>query len=105
MATYPCATRCNHHRHDHPRMAALVPATARAMVDVGCGEGAHVLGVDPDPHARPGDSGSATFAQGRAEELPCASGSDDAGTMAMVLHHTDPRRYLYTWVEPGVPGA
>lgn len=117
---HPFASRWNHNAHYYPTIDALVPATARTVLDVGCGDGtlAHYLarsgrraegrpgsrpgdraelrvhGVDPDAAVLPADGGRVSFSQGVAEALPCEDGSVDVVTMVMALHHVDHRRAL-----------
>jgi ubiquinone/menaquinone biosynthesis C-methylase UbiE len=81
-------------------MLREVPADARVVLDVGCGEGTlaralaapgrQVLGIDTDAAALPATAPDGVrFAVGDALALPCADASVDAVTMAMVLHHLD----------------
>jgi ubiquinone/menaquinone biosynthesis C-methylase UbiE len=102
--TDPVARRWNHTTHRHPAMLREVPADARVVLDVGCGEGTlaralaragatpgrQVLGIDTDPTVLPRAAPDGVrFAAGDALALPCADGTVDAVTMAMVLHHVD----------------
>lgn len=102
---HPFADRWNHNAHYYPRIAGAVPADARVVLDVGCGDGtlarylAHpgrmVLGLDPDaPSPATTPVAGVHLAAGRAEQLPCADSSVDVVTMVMVLHHTDGPRAL-----------
>ena len=98
---HPFAGRWNHNTHHYPRLLAQVPASARHLVDVGCGEGTfcryaserveQVTGIDPDASVLPDPSGGVDYLQGSAERLPLDDASVDAVTMTAVLHHCDVR--------------
>jgi methylase of polypeptide subunit release factors len=73
------AARWNHTTHRHPAMLREVPADARVVLDVGCGEGTlaralaapgrQVLGIDTDAAALPATAPDGVrFALGRRRD-------------------------------------
>ncbi|HEY0217391.1 MAG TPA: class I SAM-dependent methyltransferase [Cellulomonas sp.] len=77
---HPFVHRWNHNAHYYPLIARQVPADARVVLDVGCGEGTlarylarpgrRVLGVDPD---------TAALATARAQGAAGTAGGTAAG--------------------------
>ncbi len=101
---HPFADRWNHSSHYYPMIDALVPSSARRVLDIGCGDGTlaryltrpgrTVHGVDVDAAVLPATGPGTVFAVGSAEALAHGPASMDAVTMVMVLHHVDTRRAL-----------
>ena len=105
-------SRAGYYGHDRPEVAALVPPTARRVVDVGCGSGAlgrrlkasrpgiEVRGVEPEPEqARSAKAVLDDVLVGRAEDpLPAAWPRPDCLLFADVLEHlSDPWSVLRTY--------
>ncbi|QNN51179.1 class I SAM-dependent methyltransferase [Nocardioides mesophilus] len=114
-ARHPFADRWNHNTHHFPLLRSRLPATARRVLDIGCGDGtfcrfvadrsASVVGVDVDVSVLPRESGQVVFAATSADALGLADGTFDAVTMSMVLHHGDPARLLGEAVRVLAPGG
>lgn len=112
---HPFADRWNHSTHYFPRMASRIPASARRVLDVGCGEGTFaryvadagrlVVGVDTDSAVLPRSSHGERFAVASAESLPFPDETFDAVTMTMVLHHLHVDRALGEAVRVLAPGG
>lgn len=112
---HPFAKRWNHNTHYFPLLAASIPAEARRILDIGCGdgtfcdfvaaEGRSVLGVDVDLAVLPRRSGSVSFAAASLTGLGLASDSFDAVVMCMVLHHVDGRQGLTEAARVLAPGG
>lgn len=103
---------------------ALAPAPGERLLDLGCGNGlltldlcravgdtGHVLGLDPSPEmlglarTRCAGRGNVTFAEGRAETLPCADASLDGAVSLQVFEYFEdmrpPLAELYRALKPG----
>ncbi|GHS87879.1 hypothetical protein AGMMS50218_10680 [Actinomycetota bacterium] len=101
---HPFADRWNHNSHYYPMIGALVPASARRVLDLGCGDGTLVRhlarpgrtvhGLDIDAAVLPETEPGVVFEVGSAEQLAHPRASMDAVTMVMVLHHVDAQRAL-----------
>lgn len=101
---HPFADRWNHNSHYYPRLAAAIPADARVVLDVGCGDGTfaryvtrparRVIGLELDPTVIPTRPDGVDYLRGSAQALPLANNSVDAVTMIMVVHHVDPGQAL-----------
>lgn len=97
--------RWNHNLHYHPLVLAAVPADARRVLDVGCGEGwltrelcgpaRHVVGIDRDApslaRARAGAvrTDGLDFVLGDFLVHPFEPGSFDAVVSIAALHHVE----------------
>jgi ubiquinone/menaquinone biosynthesis C-methylase UbiE len=96
-------------------LADRVPASARSVLDIGCGDGTFcrfitdearlVAGVDLDSTVLPPPSSGQVFALASAEQLPFADSAFDAVTMTMVLHHVDADRALSEAARVTAPGG
>lgn len=96
---HPFADRWNHNTHYYPLLASTIPADARTVLDIGCGDGSlarfiagprrQVLAVDLDASVLPEATDGVSYLTGSATELPIASQTVDAVSIVMVLHHCE----------------
>lgn len=98
----PDAVRWNHNIHYYRMVLAALPADARRVLDVGCGEGMltrrlrrllpGVVGIDADPGSielarRQDPDGQVDYRCGDFLTCPFPPGSFDAVTCVAALHH------------------
>lgn len=96
--------RWNHNIHYHPTLLDALPATARRVLDVGCGDGLLTVdvasrgrvavGLDLDAaslsRARARAGGHAAFVRADMLRLPFADGTYDAVVSIAAVHFADP---------------
>lgn len=112
---HPFAERWNHNTHYFPLLAAKIPAGARRIVDIGCGDGTMcrflatesrvVVGVDTDRSVLRSTSPGVHVAATSAEALGFRDGAFDAVVMSMVLHHVDAERGMHEAARVLAPGG